>query len=89
MLNDRLVLVGVAALSAVATAGWMRQTPVAVAPQVLNFAAPMLEPEPVIPVQSAAFNMPMAPTSRESRRIPAIRASGSAYDRCAACVREL
>ena len=61
MLNDRLVLVGVAALSAVATAGWMRQTPVAVAPQVSNFAAPMLEPEPVIPVQSAAFDVPMRP----------------------------
>ena len=57
MLNDRLVLVGVAVLSSVATAGWLRQTPVASMPQATNFTAPMLEPEPMIPVQSAAFNL--------------------------------
>jgi hypothetical protein len=61
MLNDRLVLVGVAALSAVATAGWMRQTPVAITPQASNFTAPMLEAEPMLPVQSAGFNMAGAP----------------------------
>ena len=61
MLNDRLVLVGVAALSAVATAGWMRQTPVAIPPQATNFTAPMLEPEPAIGVQSAAFDVSGAP----------------------------
>jgi hypothetical protein len=63
MLNDRLVLVGVAALSAVATAGWMRQAPAAIAPQATNFTAPLLEPESAIPVQSAAFNIPAASTS--------------------------
>ena len=63
MLNDRLVLVGVAALSAVATAGWMRQAPVAITPQATSFLAPMLEPEPVIPVQSAAFDITPAATT--------------------------
>ena len=62
MLNDRLVLVGVAALSAVATAGWMRQAPVAVTPQATNLNAPLPEAESVIPAQSAAFNMPGAST---------------------------
>jgi hypothetical protein len=60
MLNDRLVLVGVAALSAVATAGWMRQTPVGSAPQATNLTAPIVEPESAFPAQSAAFNAPYA-----------------------------
>jgi hypothetical protein len=58
MITDRLVLVGVAALSAVATAGWMRQIPVA--PQASNFTAPMLQPDGSIQAQSAAFAPPVS-----------------------------
>jgi hypothetical protein len=56
MFNDKLLLVGVAALSAVATAGWVRQTPVTVAPQA--FTAPMLEMDPAIAVQPVGFADP-------------------------------
>lgn len=56
MLTDRLVLAGVATLSAVATAGWVRQTPVSYAPQATNLTAPLVETESFTPVQSAAFS---------------------------------
>jgi hypothetical protein len=64
MLNDKMVLVGVAALSAVATAGWVRQTPVTVMPQATNFAAPMLEPDPAMAAQPAAFSAPFTGVNR-------------------------
>jgi uncharacterized protein YcfJ len=64
MLNDRLVLVGVAALSAVATAGWMRPTPnvSAASPQAVQFVAPGTESGVLTPAQSAAFTAPVAAT---------------------------
>jgi hypothetical protein len=77
MINDRLVLVGVAALSAVATAGWLRQTPAAVMPQATNFNAPMsLAAEP-LPIQeepsakSAAFSEPNQGVYRQIYQQPA------------------
>jgi hypothetical protein len=90
MLNDRLVLVGVAALSAVATAGWMRQTPVAPAPQATNLTAPALEPESAFPAQSTAFNAPYAASqvnrgvyhqsAPQAVRTSAARRASSSYD---------
>ncbi len=61
MINDRLVLVGVAAMSAVATAGWMRQTPGVVAPQPMAFTAPSaLEPQPDLITNRAAYTAPVS-----------------------------
>lgn len=61
MINDRLVLVGVAAMSAVATAGWMRQTPGVALAQPMAFTAPSpLEPQPDLIANSAAFTAPAA-----------------------------
>jgi hypothetical protein len=64
MINDRLILIGVAALSAVATAGWVRQTP-AVMPQATNFNAPMaLEADYALPATSASFAQPVQVAAR-------------------------
>ncbi|HYP07515.1 MAG TPA: hypothetical protein VER03_14880 [Bryobacteraceae bacterium] len=80
MLNDRLLMVGVAALSAVATAGWMRQTPtVAAAPQATNFTAPVLEPEPALPVQSASFNGSQGSVYHQPARSSSVRRVASNY----------
>src|SRR4051794_22815910 len=57
MIQDRLILVGVAALSAVATAGWVRQTPDAAAPQALNFRNPSaVDSEPLPLARTAAYD---------------------------------
>lgn len=64
MFKDKLLLVGVAALSAVATVGWVRPTPVTIAPQA--FTAPILEPT----TQTIAY-APPAPTVHRSVYQPA------------------
>ena len=93
MHKDRLLLVGIAALSAVATAGWMRTTPVAVAPQAMHFNAPMDAPvlDPAaFPVQSTGFAVApagvtsgvyhqTAPAAQVVRTSAARRASSSGY----------
>ena len=82
MINDRLVLVGVATLSAVATAGWLRQTPAAVMPQATNFSAPMslaAEPLPIQPelaAKSAALSSLTKACTARSIRHDASRMNG-------------
>lgn len=70
MINDKLLLLGVAAISAVATAGWLRPTPAMQIPQAANFVAPANVLEPVsAPVQLARNTI-----SRNTRR------AANAYD---------
>ena len=84
MLNDRLVLLGVAGLAAVATAGWMRTPAVVPAGSMVNGFQPpqeMVLQEPALPVTSASaplaygaapsrFNTPAAPAAGVRRSEP-------------------
>ena len=72
MINDRLVLIGFAALSAVATAGWVRQTP-AVAPLPL-------EADYGVPVTSTAFEQPVQIAASPTRPIQRVYDDRRVYD---------
>jgi uncharacterized protein YcfJ len=84
MLNDRLVLVGVAAMSAVATAGWMRPTPVNFTPQAMNFTAAGLEAEALtpapLPVTNTAVRRVSQPVPAQTVQYAQRRPIRSAYD---------
>jgi uncharacterized protein YcfJ len=88
MLNDRLVLVGVAALSAVATAGWMRPSPVvsAAPPQAMHFVAPGMEtgvltPASATPVTSGVYHQAQPRAVRTSASTAStLRTSPRVYD---------
>lgn len=70
MIKDRLILLGVAGVAAVATAGWMRQpvaVPVSVPAAVSNF-------QPPTDVQMDALVVPAAPAART----PAVRTNRAA-----------
>ena len=84
MRNEKLLLVGVAALCAVATAGWVRPTPVTIAPQA--FTAPALEPAAVLQPAPIAASMSQAnrgvyhQASSVSQRAPSVRRARNVYD---------
>ena len=82
MLNDRLVLLGVAGLATIATAGWMR-TPAAVpaGSMVNGFQPPqeMVLADPALPVTSASLPVPYtaAPQQFRAPAAPAVAVARS------------
>ena len=77
MLQDRLVLLGVAGLAAVATAGWMRTPAVNPAGSMVNGFQPLQEmmlDQPALPVTSASMPMALYPVASSRFSAPAASA---------------
>jgi hypothetical protein len=86
MIKDRVVLLGVAGLAAVATAGWMRQPSASAATPLVNSFQMMPAEAPITTPVSAAQFTPVSHTAAQpvyrpvSRANNAVRRANPAYD---------
>lgn len=80
MIQDRIILLGVATLSAIATAGWVRPMPVTFTPMANNFIAPADEADVASPTKASLPVQTIADRDYGMRRVRYDYDDRRAYD---------